>query len=457
MDIIIVGIGKVGYSLAKSLSEGNNNITVIDLKGSVIEKANSTLDVMCIEGNGVSVSTLLEAGVKTCDILIAVTSYDEINMVCCLMGKKLGAKYTIARIRELYYHEEIYLLKEELELDMVINPEEETAQAIAKKLQYASGNFVESFGMGGGGADLVEVIVDENSILKNRTVIDISNNVYSKILIAAVLRDKDVFIPNGSSFIKEGDTLYVIGNHSCIMEFFKKCGVRSDKQIKNIMIVGGGKIALYLTELVRSTGMRTKVIEEDKDVSLVFANTIHNGIVINGDGTDEELLISENLEDMDAFVALTGDDEDNLMSALLAVEHKVPRVITKISKGNYMHIVRKLGIRSVVSPSVITATGILKFIRMMGESRGSYIESLYRILGEKVELTEYKISSQFCALGVEIMNLDIEEGVLVAVILRGKEAIIPNGNSTILEGDSIIIITNQTLDMDLNTIFGGGV
>ena len=455
MDIIIVGLGKVGYRLAGTLREEDNNITVIDLEAGVIERASSTLDVMCIEGNGVSVKTLLEAGVRDCDILIAVTADDEVNMVCCLMGKKLGAKYTVARIRELYYHEEIYLLKEELELDLVINPEEETAQAIAKKLQYASGNFVESFGRGE--ADLVEVVVDENSILKNRRVIDISNKVYSKILIGAVLRDKDVFIPNGSSFIKEGDALYVIGKHECIMEFFKKCGVRSDKQIKNIMIVGGGKIALYLSELVKSAGMKAKVIEENKEAGILFASAIDNGVVINGDGTDEELLVSENLNEMDAFVALTGDDEDNLMSSLLAMEHNVPRVITKIGKSNYMHIVRKLGIRNVVSPSAITVTGILKFIRMMRESKGSYIESLYRILGEKIEITEYKISSQFCGIGIPLMELNIISGVLVAVILRGEQAIIPKGNSVILEGDSIILITDQMAETDLNTIFSGGV
>ena len=453
MDIIIVGLGKVGYSVAKTLAEENNNITAIDLRANVIERANSTLDIMCIEGNGVSVKTLLEAGIRTCDMLIAVTEDDETNMVCCLMAKKLGAKYTIARIRELYYHEEIYLLKEELELDLVINPEEETAQAIAKKLQYSSGNFVESFGMGG--ADLVEITVDENSILKNRTVIDISNNVYSKILIGAVLRGKEVFIPNGSSFIKEGDSLYVIGNHECIMEFFKKCGVRSDKHIKNIMIVGGGKIALYLTELLKGAGMKGKIIEADREIGIIFAKSIDNGVVIHGDGTDEELLVSESLDDMDAFVSLTGDDEDNMVASLLAMEHNISRVITKISKSNYMHIARKLGLRSVVSPSVITATGILKFIRMLGESKGSYIESLYRILGENIEITEYKVSSDFCGIGMPLMELNIAQGTLVAVILRGKQAIIPKGSSIILEGDSIILIANQTLETDLNTIFGG--
>jgi len=454
MDIIIVGVGKVGYKVASTLAEENDNITVIDLNEAVIERVNSTLDVMGIEGNGVSVATLLEAGIRNCDILIAATANDEINMVCCLMGKKLGAKYTIARIREHYYQEEVHLLKEELDLDLIINPEEETAQAIAKKLQYPSGNFVESFGMGG--ADLVELLVDEDSILKSRTVADISTNVYSKILIAAVLRDKDVFIPNGSSFIEEGDNLYVIGNHDSIVEFFRKCGIQSDKHIKNIMIAGGGRIALYLSELLKPAGMKVKVIEEDKEASILFANAIENGVVIHGDSTEEELLISENLKSMDAFVALTDDDEDNLMSSLLAVEHKVPRVITKINKVNYMYIVRKLGIRSVVSPSIITATGILKFIRMMERSKGSYIESLHRILGENIEITEYKISGQFNAIGIPLMELNISQGVLVAVILRGKQAIIPNGHSIILEGDSIILIANQTLETDINTIFSGG-
>ncbi|MBE6012333.1 MAG: Trk system potassium transporter TrkA [Lachnospiraceae bacterium] len=450
MDIVIVGLGKVGYRLATSLSNENNNITAVDTDENVLKVAGDNLDIMCLKGNAVSVSTLIEAGVKNCDVLISVTESDEINMICCLMGKKLGAKYTIARIRELYYKDEMPLLIEELGLDMVINPEEATAHDIALKLMYEPASFVESFSEKG--ADLVEILIDTKSIIAGKEVSEIGE-LAPNILIVSVIRGRNVLIPKGDFVLKTGDFIYVLGSKEDICQFVKKTSRYEGKKIKTAMIIGGGKITNYLCDFLNNTDIRVKIIESNYDIASSIAQKVDKGIVIHGDGTSEDLLLSEELENMDAFISLTGYDENNLMASLFAKEYGVDKIITKVSRLNYTHIIRRLGLVSIVNPMLITSGRILKFIRMLTPHDEASITNLHKIIDDNAEIIEYRIGEGFDFVNIPLKSLKIDPHVLVAVIKRKDKIIIPKGEDYIAEGDSIIVFSSAPVDADLSSVF----
>ena len=333
MRIIIIGDGKVGYSLAETLSKEDNDVTIIDKNSDALKKASENLDVMCIRGNGVSTNILMQAGVKDVDLLIAATSSDEMNMVCCLTAKKLGAEHTIARIRDPEYANELSILKHDLGLDLVINPEQAAAGEIARLLRFPSAVNIESFAKGR--VDLIEIKATEGIPIIGMKLKNISQKIASDILIGAVLRDGEVIIPNGDFEIEENDTLYIIGRPSSVFNFCKQIGKISQK-IKNVMVVGGGRIAYYLVQYLKNTDMKVKMIEISKDRCVALSEMLPNTLIINGDGTDEDVLNSENLSDMNAFVSLTGRDEENLMAALLAKQSGVIKVIAKITRVNYL-------------------------------------------------------------------------------------------------------------------------
>ena len=313
-----------------SIFKEDNDVTIIDKNPDALKKANEYLDVMCIKGNGVSTKILLEAGVRDTDLLIAATASDEMNMVCCLTGKKLGAKHTIARIRDPEYADELSLLKKELELDMIINPERAAAREIARILRFPQAVNIEVFAKGL--VEMVEIRVTDLMPIVNMKLMDISKYYPSSILIAAVLRDNEAIIPRGDFQIKTDDIIYVIGQPSSVTNFCKKIRLYVQK-VKSVMVIGGGRIAYYLTKSLEETGMRVKIIELDYDKCVSLTELLPETLIINGDGSDEKLLESENLSEMSAFISLTNRDEDNFMSVFLK-QANVPKVITKISKIN---------------------------------------------------------------------------------------------------------------------------
>lgn len=454
MKIIIIGDGKIGYSLAENLSKEDNDIIIIDKNSNALVKANENLDVMCIRGNGVSTKILLEAGVKEADLLIAATTSDEMNMVCCLTAKKLGVTHTIARIRDPEYANELSLLKVDLGLDMVINPEQAAAGEIARLLRFPPAVNVEVFAKGQ--VEMVEIKIAGPMCVIGMKLKEISNKISSSILIGAVLREGNVIIPNGEFEFMENDTIHIIGQPSRVFDFCKRIGIYIHK-VKNVMILGGGRIAYYLAKHLEEAEIKAKIIEIDHARCVELTELLPQTLIICGDGSDDTLLHSENISDMGAFVSITGRDEDNLIAALSAKQYGVPKVVAKINRINNLGIINNMGIDSVVSPKLITAGHIIRYVRGLKNAMGNPVNALYQIIGDQVEALEFIAGVSTGFLNIPLKDLRFAKGILVAVIVRKNNIIIPHGKDMIKLGDSVILIVKDKKISDLNDIieFGG--
>lgn len=442
MRIIIIGAGKVGFHLAENLCK-ENHVTIIDKNADALKKAEESLDVLCIRGSGVSTNVLLEAGIKHADLVIAVTSTDEVNMVCCLTGKKLGAQQTIARVRDPEYAQELSMLKEELELDMVINPEQAAADEIAQSMSFSTVMNIESFAKGR--VKLVEIKITEDMPIKGMKIIDIPSRFTSPILIGVIVRGDDIIIPAGDNVIEEGDSIYVIGKSSNIYNFCKLLG-KSPVRMKNVMIMGGGRIAIYLANLLTEMDIMVKILEIDKEKCIELSELLPDSLIINGDGSDEELLQSENISDMDAFIAMTGIDEENLMATLIAKQNGAKKIIAKISRLNYVNVAKHLGVDSVISPKLITTNQILTYI-----SRKN-VETLHRIIEGKAEIIEFIVERNSRIIQVKLKNLKLPQDVIIATIVRKNEIVIPHGDDVIKDGDRVILIAKNKNIAELQDI-----
>jgi len=451
MNIIIVGSGKVGFFLAEQLVKEKHDITMIDFEDGALDKAYDTLDIMTIKGNGVSPATLTEAGAETADLVIAATSSDEVNMVCCLTAKQLGAKYTIARIRTPEYTESIVELKKNLKIDVVINPESAAAAEIARLLRFPAAADIETFCRGK--VELMGFVLQEGDFLIGKSLMDLPPQVKKlQLLFCVADRNGDVCIPKGSFVPKAGDKLYIIGQPSGLDKFFRLLG-RYTPKIKKVFLVGGGKISAYLIEMLRNMKIKLKVVDKDEAKCREIAELFPDVITIHGDGSDHELLEEENLQSYDAFVALTGRDEDNLIISLYAMQQGVSKTITKCNRQNYIGIARSIGLNSVVSAKYVIASYILHLVRGMQNSQGSVMNSLHRIADGAAEAMEFKVNSSTKNIGIPLKELKLKPDVLLAVIVRNGTIIIPEGSSTLEIDDTVIIITSGTYIMDLNDIY----
>lgn len=451
MKIIIIGTGKVGFSLAEQLLNEKHDITIVDTQDSALRRATDALDIMSVKGNGVSTDTLREAGAEDADLLVAATNSDEVNMVCCLTAKHLGAKYTIARIRNPEYNLGLHELKKNMGIDMVINPENATAVEISRLLRFPSAANIETFCRGR--VELMGFRLQEGDFLVNQPLHALSAQVKQlSLLVCAVDRDGEVTIPNGSFVPQVGDKLYLIGRPTSLDQFFRLLGRYSPK-VKTVFIVGGGKISVYLTAILEKMKMRVKIVELSEKRCRLVSEMMPRTTVICGDGTDQELLESERMSAADAFVALTDRDEDNLIISLYAMQQGMHKVVTKCNRQNYTGIARAVGLDSVISPKLITAAQILQLVRGMQNSKGSVMNTLYRIADGKTEAMEFTVGPSTRHLNVPLRDLHLHKGILIAVIMRDGEIIIPEGSSCIQEGDSVIIISRDRPIQDLNDIY----
>ena len=451
MKIIIIGTGKVGFSLAEQLLNEKHDITIVDTQDSALRRATDALDIMSVKGNGVSTDTLREAGAEDADLLVAATNSDEVNMVCCLTAKHLGAKYTIARIRNPEYNLGLHELKKNMGIDMVINPENSTAVEISRLLRFPSAANIETFCRGR--VELMGFRLQEGDFLVNQPLHALSAQVKQlSLLVCAVDRDGEVTIPNGSFVPQVGDKLYLIGRPTSLDQFFRLLGRYSPK-VKTVFIVGGGKISVYLTAILEKMKMRVKIVELSEKRCRLVSEMMPRTTVICGDGTDQELLESERMSAADAFVALTDRDEDNLIISLYAMQQGMHKVVTKCNRQNYTGIARAVGLDSVISPKLITAAQILQLVRGMQNSQGSVMNTLYRIADGKTEAMEFTVGPSTRHLNVPLRDLHLHKGILIAVIMRDGEIIIPEGSSCIQEGDSVIIISRDRPIQDLNDIY----
>ena len=451
MKIIIVGDGKVGFTLAEHLSREEHDVTIIDTSDNALQKASDTLDVMCIKGNGASLTALKEAGADTADLLIAVTNLDEVNMVCCLTGKRLGAKYTIARVRNFEYTAAQGMLKMGMGIDLLINPENDTAVEISRILRFPSAANIETFYRGR--VELMSFRAREEDFFIGQPLSALSRKVRDlPILFCAAERNEEVLIPDGSFVPQVGDKLYLIGAPLGLHGFFELMG-RYAPKIRNVFVVGGGRITFYLAALMERMNMKVTIVERKEERCRQLSELLPHTLVINGDGTDQELLESENMAANDAFVALTDRDEDNLIISLYALQKGLKKVVAKCNRQNYTGIVQHLGLDSVISPKLITAGHILQVVRGMQNSKGSVMNALYRIAEGGAEAAEFAVNGTTRHLHPPLKDLRLKRGVLIAVIIHQGQVIIPVGSSVISSGDTVIIISRGMGILDVNDIY----
>lgn len=451
LNIIIVGAGKVGYALAEQLSREGHSLTVVDPSDEASHRVSDALDVICVRGNGVTVPVLEEAGAPQADLLIAVTDLDEVNMVCCLTAKRLGARYTIARIRNPEYFENLGHFKRDMGIGMIINPERATAREIARLLRFPSATDIESFCRGR--VELMGFRVQENDFLVGKPLYAQADKLKKlSLLLCAAERDDTLIIPNGSFVPQADDTLYAIGQPAALDQFFHMLG-RYAHKIKSVFVVGGGRISIYLAKLLEEMRVKLKIVEQDEARCRTISELLPQAMVICGDGTDQELLDSESMTGSDAFVALTDRDEDNLIISLYAIQQDMGKVIAKCNRQNYAGIARSCGLDCVISPKQITAAQILHLVRGMENSQGSVMHALYRIANDKAEALEFTVGKHTENLGVALKDLKLKKGILIAVIVRSDQVIIPDGSSCLQEGDSVIIVTRDHTILDVNDIY----
>ncbi len=449
MKILIVGLGKIGYAIAQQLEGENHDLTLVDASVEALNRAENSIDAMFVTGNGAGVSTLIQAGVREADLVIAVTENDEVNLICCLMAKKLGAKRTVARVRNPEYFREAAVLRREIGLDMTINPEYAAAQEIARILRVPAAFSVESFARGQ--VELIGFQVTESSPLAGISLIEYNRRNPGSILLCAAKRRDEVIVPNGHFVPLPGDLVHVIGSPSETIRVLKRAG-KDITPARRVSILGGGRISIYLAWALENTGARLTFVELDSERCMTIAEKLPKATVIQGDGTDHELLDTEGIFDCDAFVPLTGRDEENLLMALSAQHAGVKKVLPKMSRPNYMELLRQLGLETVISPKDITANYISSYVRGLANSQGSAVESLHKILDGAMEAVEFTATTATHFLDTPLKDLRFKQGLLVAAIVHDGKVEIPGGHSQIHAGDRVIVMARTLFLKDLNDI-----
>jgi trk system potassium uptake protein TrkA len=450
MQIIIVGCGNVGWTLTAQLSKEGHNITVIEEKSSVVQSAVNNLDVMGIVGNGASYSIMKDAGIESADLMIAVTNSDELNLLCCLIAKKAGNCHTIARVRNPVYKKEINFIKEELGLSMVINPEEAAAAEAGRLLKLPSATKIETFARGR--AELVRLVIDENSRLCDLALKDIPSDLKKHVIIAVVSRGNDVFIPDGNFVLRAGDEITIFGSSKSTTIFFKKLGLASAK-VHSTIIIGGGETGYYLAMQLLALGIKVTIFEKDPVRCKELTDLLPQALIINGDGTDKDMLLEEGVMGTESFVSLTNLDEENIMLSMYVKSiNPKAKLITKVHRVNYGEIIGSLNIGSIIYPKYITADRIVQFVRGMSASKDSNIETLYKLNDDKVEALEFIVRNGSPVIGVPLSQLKFKKGILIACINHYGEIISPTGDSVIRDRDSVIVVTTLTGLKDISDI-----
>ena len=449
MKVVIVGDGKVGGTIARQLSGEGHDIIVIDNNTSVLNNASNTMDIMSVEGNGASMLVQKRAGVPEADLLIAATSADEVNMLACLLGKKLGVPHTIARVRNPIYSKEIGFIKERLGVTMIINPELAAAQEISKLLRFPSAIKIDTFARGK--VELLKFKVMPEFELDGKSIQQITEHFRCDILFCAIEGKDYTTIPGGTNVIRNGDVISILATPQNAAAFFKKIGLKTH-QVKNTVIVGGGTISYYLAQALLAMKIKVKVIEKDKNRCEFLSEELTDATIINGDGTDRSLLLEEGLESAESFVTLTNMDEENIFLSLFAKTISNAKLVAKVNRLAYDDIIDSLDIGSVIYPKYITADYILQYVRATQNSIGSNVETLYHILDGKAEALEFKICDNSPIVGRTLSELNLKKNLLVGCLYRDGSVRIPRGHDALEIGDRVVIVTTNRGLRDINDI-----
>ncbi len=442
LHIMIVGCGKVGATLVEQLGKEGHDITVIDTDPDIIQSMTNTYDIMGMVGNGASYSVQIEAGIADTDLFIAVTGSDELNLLCCTVAKQVADCAAIARVRTPDYSKESAYLREKLGLALIINPELEAAIEASRILLLPSALEVASFAHGQ--AEMVKFKIPENSQLDGLSLIDLNQKVESNLLVCVVEREDNVIIPSGQFVLQKDDVISFVSTPKVAKSFLSKIGFNI-RQVKNAMIVGGGRAAIYLGDQLLKNGINVKIIEQDKKRCEELSILLPKAIIINGDGSDEDLLREEGIDSVEAFIPLTGIDEENIILTLFARQFSNAKVITKINRINFKSVIGKLDLGSIMFPKYITSEAIIAYVRAMTNTIGkNNIRTLYYLVARKAEALEFEVEEESAVTGVPLMDLKLKPSLLVTCINRNGKILIPSGTDTICVGDTVIVVTVNT-------------
>ena len=438
MKIIIAGAGKVGHSVAALLAEEGHDITIIDRDPDTIQVLSNDLDVICVEGSATNPETLREAGACTADLLLAATEQDEVNMVCGISARKLGTAHVIARVRDPEYLPQTEFLREALGLSVLVNPEYECAKEISRSLRFPGAVRVDAFSKGS--LEIVEHRIPAGGKLDGVALRELPQRFGAKILVGVVERGGDAVIPNGSFVLKTGDRLSITGDSRELRRFFTAIG-EYKRPVRRVMIMGGGRSTVYLTRMLQENGMDVTVVEQDRERCDRLCDLIPEAHIVCGDATRSDVLQEDGLSTADAFVALTGDDEDNIITSLYAKSRGVSKVVVKVNRDYLDEILDNVGLTSIVSPREIVSQQLTRYVRAMHNSMGGSMETLYRLADGKVEALEFKVSADSACINIPLKDLKLKPNILISAIIRGSKSIIPDGSSCILPGDHAVIVT----------------
>lgn len=450
MKIVIIGLGSIGRTILENLSGEKHTITIVDEDKALIENLIEKYDVSGVVGNGACMDIQNEANVEDADLVIALTKNDELNIFACLVAKQLGVKNTVARVRNPAYRKQIAEMKDSLGISMVVNPERETANEIFNMINLPSVTRIDYFAKGK--ALLVEVIAQKGCSLIGESLISIGRKLKSRVLICAVQRGDIVTIPSGSFVIEEGDKIHFTADAKNLSDFLGETHLVKEP-IKNIMVVGGGKIGFYLADALSQRKYAVKLIEENPARAEDLAESLPRVTVACGNGTQHDLLIEEGIEAMDAFVALTDIDEENIIVSMFANKKNVKKTITQIQSDELYGMLDELGIDNNVSPQSVVANRIISYVRALENTVGSNVLTLYRFVNNQVEALEFAAKRQEQIYDKQLKELTIKKNCLIACIIRNNEVIIPNGSSTIQLGDNVVVVTTHKDFDDLTDVF----
>lgn len=449
MKIIIVGCGKVGYTLVEQLGSEDHDIVVIDEKPEKVSTITNNLDAMGIVGNGINHQTLIDAGITTADLLIAVTGDDEKNLLCCVIARKTGHCQTIARVRNPIYNKEIEFLKKEFGLAMIINPELAAANEIARIFQFPSAIRVDTFAKGH--VELLHFKVTKGSPLIALKLFNLHQTLHSNVLVCTVIRGDKVIIPNGDFEFAANDIVSIVAKRRDAIDFFRKIGLEKNR-VSNTIIAGGGKISYYLAKSLLMSGIKTTIIEINQQRCEFLSEQLPKATILCGDATDKELLSEECIEKAAGFAALTDLDEENILLSLYANGISSAKTVTKVNRINFTSVINKLDLGSIIYPRVITAEYIIKYVRSMNNSLNSNVEALYKLEDGKAEVLEFLLKENSAVCNIPLQNLKIRKNTLICCIYRNHQVIVPSGQDCMMPGDSVMIATSGYNISDIKEI-----
>lgn len=451
MKIVVVGLGQIGQELAKEMINKNHDVTVVDTDKELVDNFTNKYDAIGIVGSGASKEVQTKAKCDLADVVIAVTSTDEINLMCCLTAKYLGAKYTIATVKNLEYQNNDEYLRSKFQIDLVINSEHSTAEEITKIVGYPSSIKIDRFAESR--MNMAEIIVRENSPLLDYTIEELKDKHKNKINIACVIRKEKVIVPNSDFRFEIGDVIYILATTVRLHKFLKKIKL-IEKPVKSVLLIGCGNIGKKLTSNLINMNIKVKIIEFDLKKCQELSEEFSDVTVVYGDGVNSELLIEEGIKDYDCCISLTGNDESNLVVSMFAWSCNVRKIITKISSIAYTSMLHNVEIDTTVSPYSVILSSVIKYIRSIKDCMNSSIKTLYRFAENKVEAIEFVIEENHEYCGVTFNSLNIKPGILISYIIRGKDIVIPDDTTVFEKGDKVIVIAKAEIGIgDVRDIF----